>query len=96
MTKISWVLGRVGDLGRRLQRDWTDWIDSFFWGIDMLENLDPVRGQGWSLWGIITGFAYLLHLYRLYGHFTPFAGTYYDRPVYSHHFSLDLGRKQWF
>lgn len=33
----------------------------------MLENLHPVRGQGWSLWGIITGFAYLLHLYRTWG-----------------------------
>lgn len=62
----------------------------------MLEIFDPVSGQGWSLWSIITGFAYLLHhLYRSYGHFTPFAGTYYDRPVYSHHFSLDLGLKEW-
>lgn len=73
MTKISWVLGRVGDLGRGLQRDWTDWIDSF------LGNRYARKSSPRQRTGLVT----LGHHYwvRIFAAFVPYMGILPLLPV---------------
>lgn len=66
-----------------------------FWGIDMLEIFTPSEDRAGHLGASLLG-SHICCICTVYGQSTPFAGTYYDRPVYSHHRSPDMGLKGWF
>lgn len=59
----------------------------------MLENLHLVWGLGWSLGTSSSLGSHICCICTVSGHSIPLSGIYYDRPVYSHHFSLELGLK---